>query len=98
MKKGLAGAIISLLIILSVVFAVLYLSSSSLYSAQVSDLRSVVDDRENKMIDLNADINELSSELQVLNDSLADQTAKAELLSAEVENSKNIISHYPLHD
>ena len=64
MKKGPAAIIISLLIILSVVFAVMYLSSSNRYTAQINALRSVVDDRENQMMNMNAGLTEMSSELR----------------------------------
>ena len=64
MKKGLTGIIISLLLILSVVFAVLYVSANSRHHSQVNDLHSVVDSREKLLMEMSSDLERKSGSVR----------------------------------
>ena len=87
MKKGLAGIIISLLLILSVVFAVLYISSCSRHNSQVNELHAVVDSREKQLIEMNSKVSGLTDQLRDAEENLAG-------CKDEIESLNNILEEF----
>ena len=92
MNKGLTGVIISLLLVLSVAFAILYISANSRIGTLEKDLRTVIDERENQLINLKADLADMTGRVQSLDSELEGQSASLESLSAVKEENDVLIA------
>ena len=56
MRKGLAGVIISLLAVLAVAFAILYINATGSGSDQLKSLRAVVNERDQQLLTLRTEL------------------------------------------
>ena len=85
MKKGLTGVIISLLLVLSISFAILYISAATGGSTRESDLRAVINEREQQLISMKADQAELAAQIDSKDEEISALEQKAAGLETEIE-------------
>ena len=92
MKKGLTGLVISLLLILSIVFGVLYVCGNNRHISQVRNLLDSVDERDTQLFEMSNELSNKTKQIQDLNKQLSDRTSLIIQLQSKIETESESVS------